>query len=266
MGRLIKKLLKYWEEKRKRKALLKKDGFKIVYKRDTSIVLGCFNVSTPPKNGRVDLEDYNGNIFKKNITAEDAPKYMKEYDDAASAKGITTKQHLDSLANAKKLRKSAYDDFVRTLSRQNFDELIEHIFNGHLRSTTIGRGRNRSRVPSTKGIHSEDLLDGIRNRVKPGSRRPPNPIDDEIYRAQVQMRDGNGNWIDKLNRGNNTITTTMFPKNWDKQRILEEVAFAFKNKIRDISKTVHYEGTSTNGMKIIFVIDNNGIVKTVYPI
>jgi len=103
MRRLLKKLLNYWEKKREKKALLKKYGFKIVYKRSTSIILGCFG-QTPPKNGKVDLLDHNGNVLKKDIPEEDAAKYMKEYEDAAKKQYSdlpaedATKRYLDDIA------------------------------------------------------------------------------------------------------------------------------------------------------------------------
>lgn len=80
MRRFVKKLLNYWEEK---KVLNGKDIFKIVYKIDTSITLGCFFTSIPKKNGKVDLIDPNGNILRKDIPVEDAIKDMKRYEENA---------------------------------------------------------------------------------------------------------------------------------------------------------------------------------------
>ncbi|WP_435524622.1 EndoU domain-containing protein [Chryseobacterium indoltheticum] len=51
----------------------------------------------------------------------------------------------------------------------------------------------------------------------------------------------------------NVIQTTMFPKNWDKQRILEEVAVAWKNKIVDPSSADKFIGTTTNNIGITFL-------------
>ncbi|MBK7957664.1 MAG: EndoU domain-containing protein [Bacteroidetes bacterium] len=66
--------------------------------------------------------------------------------------------------------------------------------------------------------------------------------------------------------------TTFFPKNWNKQRIKEEVARAFNHKQQVIKKTTTnldiieiYHSKSSTGFTIEFVY-KNGILKTVYPI
>jgi len=147
---------------------------------------------------------------------------------------------------------------------ETFNDLIDHIFHGHLRTTFV---RRRRRLSSIKGIHSEEFLDNIINRIKPESRRLPNPLDDEIYHTEVQMKDVGGNWIDKLAPNGNVIQTTMFPKNWDKQRILEEVAVAWKNKIVDPSSADKFIGTTTNNIEVTFYINNTtGEIGTAFPI
>ena len=78
------------------------------------------------------------------------------------------------------------------------------------------------------------------------------------------MLDQEGNWVDKVNKNGNVIDTTMFPNNWNKERILEEIAFAFENKVADQLSSTHFKGVSTNNIEIEFVISNNE-VKTVYP-
>lgn len=185
---------------------------------------------------------------------------MQEIEKKAKKKGKAPCDYLDDLARNESKR-IAYRDFINEISRSNLNDLIDHIFHGHLRTTFV---RRRGRLPSTKGIHSEELLDNIINRIKPGSRRPPNPLDDEVYHAEVQMKDVGGNWIDKLAPNGNVIQTTMFPKNWDKQRILEEVAVAWKNKVVDTNPLFYY-GNTTNGIRIKFVFDN-GIITTAFPL
>ena len=57
----------------------------------------------------------------------------------------------------------------------------------------------------------------------------------------------------------------MFPINWDKQRILEEIAYAYMNKVVDNNIPIFHNGTTTNGIKLLFVI-RKGIIETVHPV
>ena len=59
----------------------------------------------------------------------------------------------------------------------------------------------------------------------------------------------------------------MFPKDWDQQRILEEIAYAWENKIQHINPRMShiFIGKSSNGIEIEFIV-RNGAIKTVYPI
>jgi len=193
----------------------------------------------------------------------DLRDFIKDVYLTSRKRKIPPSKYLDELAEVAqkaKLRKAALDDFITQISRSNLDELIEHIFEGHLRTTLIRRGsQSGTRVPAAKGIHSELLLDGVNRKVISGSRRPLNPLDDEIYEAQVQI-----NGINKVTPSGNIGKSTFFPRNWSKERILEEIAFAFKNKRPDTSSPVHFRGVSTNNIEIEFVILNNEI-KTIYP-
>lgn len=108
MRRFVKKLLNYWENKKREKALIKKYGFIIVYRKDTSITLGCFRKSTP-KNGKIDLKDPKGNILKENIPEEDATKYMTEYTKAAKADGVKVEKYLDNLVESNNSYRKGYN-------------------------------------------------------------------------------------------------------------------------------------------------------------
>ncbi len=46
---------------------------------------------------------------------------------------------------------------------------------------------------------------------------------------------------------------------------MEEVAFAFKNKVQDLSNLSKYKGRTTNGIDVVFYINNNGI-GTAFPV
>lgn len=265
MKRIISCINSFCDRRIKKKELLKNPSLKIKFRSNSSIVLGCMGFLI--KNGK-DVLTWNNIELVIKEKPNDLRNFFKKVYNESRLKKISPQKYLDELAEITRLtnlRRSAYTEFLTQITRANLDELLEHIFTGHLRSTPLGRGRRAEKVPSTKGIHSEDLLDEAINRIEPNSRRPPNPLDDEVYSASVQMKDRNGEWVNKLNRQGNIINTTMFPLNWNRQRIMEEVAYAFKNKVPDLSSPVHYKAFSTNNIEIIFVIDNNNIIKTVYP-
>lgn len=64
--------------------------------------------------------------------------------------------------------------------------------------------------------------------------------------------------------------TTMFPKNWNELRIMEEIAFAWKNR-KLLSKRIEkgvlveiYEGKATTGMDMTLIY-NDGVLMTATP-
>ncbi len=92
-----------WEYKKRRKekvlVFLEENNLKLVKKRDTSIVLGCFNqAASVKKKGKIDLMDEQGNILDSGLSEAEVPKKMKEYEDAAKKEGISTKEYLKKVA------------------------------------------------------------------------------------------------------------------------------------------------------------------------
>lgn len=85
---------------------------------------------------------------------------------------------------------------------------------------------------------------------------------DTFFKAKPQLKYKNGQWIDKMDNGG---YSSFFPNSWTKDRIMEEIAFAWKNrKIIDQSKLYEFTGKTTTGQYIIF-IERNGEIKTVFP-
>jgi hypothetical protein len=158
------------------------------------------------------------------------------------------------------LRKLAYKKFLLDISKQNLDELIEHIFEGH-----FGKAGKKGKTFSAKGVHSEVAIKKGKARFK-GKPIPDPPIDDEIFEANLEMKYSWDRWIEKIDMKGEPLKSTFFPKNWNKERILDEIGFAWENKkIPDISKPHRIEGSTTNGIKIEFIFRDNEI-KTVYPV
>jgi len=120
-----------WEARKKRKKklhqLLKDTGIIMVKSRDTSIVLGCFT-RKPLKNGKEDLYTKNGDLLHTGVTTDEATALMAKYTDKAKAKGIPTKQYLDDVVEARKLRRSAYKKWIAKFKQKfhkHFDGEIE---------------------------------------------------------------------------------------------------------------------------------------------
>ena len=60
--------------------------------------------------------------------------------------------------------------------------------------------------------------------------------------------------------------TNFFPKDWDKNILLDELYFADKNKkLKEGTERV-YNAVTRSGINVKFIIEKNGKVKTIYPI
>ena len=169
------------------------------------------------------------------------------------------KKFFEFIGDDEGLRKLAYKKFIQDISKQNLDELIEHIFEGH-----FGKAGKKGKTFSAKGVHSEVAIKKGKARFK-GKPIPDPPIDDEIFEANLEMKYSWDRWIEKINFKGEPLKSTFFPKNWNKERILDEIGFAWDNKKSIDADGVFFEGNATNGIKINFVLRNNEIT-TVYPV
>jgi hypothetical protein len=69
-----------------------------------------------------------------------------------------------------------------------------------------------------------------------------------VYTARVEMRAPDGTWIEKTSNGG---VNTMFPKDWDAQRVQVEIDHAWNNRIPHPDGTQgKWEGTSISGVKM----------------
>lgn len=128
-------------------------------------------------------------------------------------------------------------DFIAYDARCN--RLREHIFKGHINSNG-----------SVGGIHSYvAVTDGhaqIENILKNYSGG--------YYMANVSAIDETGNVFPKTaNAGMNS----MLPNSWTKQKVLEEISFAFNNKFKKPGTYNQFVGKFTDGQKCIICINGN---------
>ena len=87
---------------------------------------------------------YHGIEIKRDVNQTEAKEFLSELFLFTKGKSDDAiKKYLDELEEFQRkstLRKKALTKFLAQLSETNLDELIEHIFAGHLRSTRVGRG------------------------------------------------------------------------------------------------------------------------------
>ena len=107
---------------------------------------------------------------------------------------------------------------------------VEHIIGGDF----------NTRSQKVTGGHS--LLNGDVRIVEMVS--PPDA--NGVYRAVVEIRQPDGQWTTKSNKGG---SNTMFPADWSREKIIEEVDSAWKNR-KAHSNEDKWIGTSNSGIEI----------------
>lgn len=147
-------------------------------------------------------------------------------------------------------------DFLKVYKQMKAESYaLEHVFSGHAAGMDSVKGVHHHEALTTKTTNFEvgDL------RIKPGTE---NPIGYKgVYEGLIERFDGTG-WVPKTG-GQPSGYSTMFPKDWTKQRTIEELAYAkYKgltwmpkynsNGIQILSNS--YKGISSNGVEIEFYI------------
>lgn len=119
-----------------------------------------------------------------------------------------------------------------------------------------------------KGVHHKNALQaeglGGKGRIVAGTKTPVGPSNLGYYRAKVELHNpefpNNGGWkVKESQKG----MSTFFPDNWSKERLQQELAYAFKNKIHTGGNA--WVGKMSDGVKVKLHI-NNGILESAYPI
>ena len=67
-----------------------------------------------------------------------------------------------------------------------------------------------------------------------------------VYQAFVEIKQPDGQWVRKEN---GSAPNTMFPTNWNRERIIEEIDSAWKNQEPTISDN-RWKGKSKSGLSI----------------
>ncbi|GHU44338.1 hypothetical protein FACS1894193_12610 [Bacilli bacterium] len=141
-----------------------------------------------------------------------------------------------------KVTKKKNPDYSKLKSTNNFkDNTANHILGGEV-----------NKKGKAVGYHTENNFhDGL--DVKLSNVTAPDEFD--VYKANVTI--------------NGTLKTgesTLFPKEWSNQKIIDEINIAYENKIPDPknNRTDRFVGTASNGMDIKFQI-KNGKISSAYP-
>ncbi|GEM_PF-1646622 len=127
----------------------------------------------------------------------------------------------------------------------------KHIFYGEI-----------SASGSVGGVHHISAINSGSARIVPGTRTD-DPNGSGLYEAKVEVKDDNGIYQPKLtNRGG---YSTFFPDSWNQQKVLEEIAYAYKNRI-PVSGNI-FEGTSIDGLiKIQMYLRSDKSIISAFPV
>lgn len=147
-------------------------------------------------------------------------KVFGEILDVISADGTKLKKFFEITDDLEGLRKLAYDDFVKAISKVNLDEIIQHTFEGDFGITR----RGRRKFFSAKGIHSMFGVNKRLIRIIEYTEIPPklHHGPDTFFKAKPQLKYKNEQWIDKMDNGG---YSSFFPSSWTKDRIWKKSLF-----------------------------------------
>lgn len=145
-------------------------------------------------------------------------------------------------------------NFVAYDTRNN--RLREHLFEGHVYPLGDVGGFH----------HIEGSLD--ENAFGKIDLTVVTPDSKGYFTAYVSVKNSSGDWIEKRNFKGNLIKNDMFPRDWTKEELLENVSLAYTNKVfTGIGNK--YAGIMSDGKTLIICIDDvntiNEKIKTIWP-
>lgn len=88
------------------------------------------------------------------------------------------------------------------------------------------------------------------------------------FKCKIEVKYKGGEWVPK------TAESTIFPKNWSKERIQEEVAFVYENSVvkgtgldPNTVKNIFqkYKAMCSQGFEIVIEVDINKNIFNAYP-
>jgi Bacterial EndoU nuclease len=202
---------------------------------------------------------YKGEV----IFEGDKAAASKFVDDVLDKEEAEAKKILDDLLSKATERKNA---FVKW--KDKFDEYFFNHLDGEFGLESIKLGlREQEYIGLAQGGHNAGML-GENIRLKKGTTTIPNPpVDNLPFKAYIEVKYKSG-WVLKANE------TSMFPKNWSKERIQEEVALVYENTVAKkhglIPRQPHdkfdkYRGQGNSGFDLIIEVNKAGFIINSYP-
>ncbi|WP_338840974.1 EndoU domain-containing protein [Flavobacterium ginsenosidimutans] len=210
------------------------------------------------------------NVYNKLITFTDQEKkfaFMFDFQGRPSA--------LDELEAAPHLIEEAWLEIAHLITHRNnvkflksfhfidkdirCERLREHLFQGHTYpSGNVGGWHHiEGNVNSNNFGRIDNIIDASDSRG--------------YFTANVSIKDTNGNWIPKRDGGGNLINNDMFPRNWSRQELIENISVAYTNKVFNGTGN-QYRGLMSDGKTVIIcingnanVIDQTTNIKTLWP-
>ena len=156
--------------------------------------------------------------------------------------------------NPEKLPKQYLKGDLEALEHTELFEsnLIKHIFNGEVKTTSAGKGKTRFEAT---GYHTE-VIRNAEGRIIPGTKSELN--EKGVYQGRVTV-----NGIRKRTMGG---MSTFFPEHWSPQHIVNAINEAYANKRLKTNTLNMYEGSSSEGVRIRMRVNANGKIVNVYPL
>ena len=189
----------------------------------------------------------------------------------ASGDAKTVRNSLDEVfgAKSKELVTNLENSYLRVNALRRWGDKIDPTFynhlNGEFNTLLIESHRTgyKMEVLVSEGGHSSAAI-GKTIRLK-GKPIPNPPRVNQPYRTRIYVKYRDG-WLEK------EAMSSMFPSNWDLERIKQEIAFVYENTVIKNKGFIQmkngisdYEGLSTNGFQIRIQIKETRIVNA-FPI
>ncbi|EGT8066147.1 EndoU domain-containing protein, partial [Listeria monocytogenes] len=239
--------------------ILSKDG-KVDIKATEAYNTASFNGELPKENNQATEE---GELLKDTleslkhnkdpITGQEISKAQSFGILTSLVFGYTTKKYrgkklsiskseLEKIKNASESNR----DFIKLSNLANIENFknrsVEHIFEGEI-----------NRKGKAVGYHSEAIPESP-GKIIVGTKTKPNR--EGAYEAEIEVAG-----VPKKTNGGKS---TFFPEDWNAQKIVDEINFAFSNKSHVESNI--YVGVASNGMKIQMYLDKEGKIISAFPI
>lgn len=130
--------------------------------------------------------------------------------------------------------------------------LIKHIFNGEVKSTSAGKGKKRLEAT---GYHTE-VIKNAEGQIVSGTKSSPDTKG--VYQGKVTVKR-----VRKRTMGG---TSTFFPEHWSPQHIVNAINEAYANKRAFNASGYVFIGNSSEGVQIKMRINPNGKIASAFPI